>query len=44
MDKDTPAGASKWTDTKAPGMGGLHGRKSGRPSSKVPVKRLLEPI
>ncbi len=28
------------TDTNAPGIGGLHGRKSGLPSSRVPVKRL----
>ena len=40
MDRDTPDGASKWTETKAPGIGGLHGKKSGRPSSRVPVNRL----
>jgi hypothetical protein len=40
MDKETPAGASKWTETKAPGIGGLQGRKRGRPSSRVPVNRL----
>lgn len=32
--------ASKWTLTKAPGMGGLQGRNSGCPSSMNPVKRL----
>lgn len=31
---------SKCTDTNAPGIGGLHGRKSGCPSSRTPVKRL----
>ena len=31
---------SKCTDTKAPGIGGLHGRNNGRPSSKLPVNLL----
>lgn len=31
---------SRCTLTKAPGIGGLHGKKSGCPSSKNPVNRL----
>ena len=31
---------SKCTDTKAPGIGGLQGRKRGLPSSRLPVNRL----
>ena len=31
---------SKCTETNAPGIGGLHGRKSGLPSSRLPVNRL----
>jgi hypothetical protein len=37
MESETPGGPSKWTLTKAPGIGGLHGRNSGRPSSITPV-------
>lgn len=33
-------GASKCTLTKAPGIGGLHGKNRGWPSSRNPVKRL----
>lgn len=33
-------GTSRWTLTKAPGIGGLQGRKRGWPSSMKPVKRL----
>lgn len=32
--------ASKCTETKAPGIGGLQGKKRGCPSSRGPVKRL----
>ena len=35
-----PAAFSKWTLTKAPGIGGLQGKNKGRPSSMNPVKRL----
>lgn len=31
---------SKWTETNAPGIGGLQGRKSGFPSSRQPVNLL----
>jgi hypothetical protein len=40
MESETPAGDSKWIETKAPGMGGLQGRNRGRPSSRVPVNLL----
>lgn len=33
-------GASRCTLTKAPGIGGLHGRNSGCPSSRNPVNLL----
>ena len=37
MERETPGGPSKWTLTKAPGIGGLQGRNRGRPSSTTPV-------
>lgn len=40
MDSGLGVLVSRWTDTKAPGIGGLHGRKRGWPSSSRPVKRL----
>lgn len=40
MESWLATGTSKWTLTKAPGIGGLHGKKSGWPSSMKPVNRL----
>jgi len=35
-----PLAVSMWTLTNAPGIGGLHGRNNGFPSSIKPVNRL----
>lgn len=40
MDNWLAVGPSKWTLTNAPGIGGLHGRNNGFPSSKWPVNLL----
>lgn len=40
MDKALGAFTSKCTETNAPGIGGLHGKNRGWPSSNKPVKRL----
>jgi hypothetical protein len=40
MESAAGADDSRWTLTKAPGMGGLQGKNKGLPSSRKPLKRL----